>query len=292
MRYHVSDKAKRTALVWKYACDLYHMLQIDLKGIPKGNVIQKHSRQRRILRGGIEKIYDYRYENLDVSGVGQFHLPVKRKSGEDKLWELREKVLYRIEVENRIRYLKKQVETLIRGLNVYRGSKEKACTFGETMELVEKAKGSQERYERYQRELRKRAGVKKSGWDEVRIVTDLGERVRSKNECLFANKLREMGIPYLYEVLLENGTAPDFTVFMGKEVYYIELLGMMEHEEYREKLREKLEKYRRLKVNPGERLVLIDMTAGLDMRGLEKIVRDLFVGMVPRGIVRCARRAS
>ena len=97
---------------------------------------------------------------------------------------------------------------------------------------------------------------------------------------MFANKLREMGIPYLYEVLLENEVAPDFTVFIGETVYFIELLGMMDRQDYRERLAEKLEIYKRMKILPGERLVLIDMTKGLDMRCLEKILRGLFVGEV------------
>ena len=81
-------------------------------------------------------------------------------------------------------------------------------------------------------------------------------------------------------MLLENEVAPDFTVFIGETVYFIELLGMMDRQDYRERLAEKLEIYKRMKILPGERLVLIDMTKGLDMRRLEKILRGLFVGEV------------
>ena len=283
MRYHVSDKAKRAAEVWKNACCLYHILQIDLERFPKGNVIMKNSRQKRILRDGLEKTYFYHYENVDVYGGDQFHLPLKRKwKPKEKLWDLRSKVIYRIGVENRVESLRKQVETQIKDLNVFKGSKEAPGTFEEILRLAGQAMGHQERYEEYRMRARRRLLGKeaKSFGEDVRIITDLGESVRSKNECLFANKLREMGIPYLYEVLLENEVAPDFTVFIGETVYFIELLGMMDRQDYRERLAEKLEIYKRMKILPGERLVLIDMTKGLDMRRLEKILRGLFVGEV------------
>ena len=121
------------------------------------------------------------------------------------------------------------------------------------------------------------------GYIQVELVTDYGERVRSKNECLFACKLRELGIPYLYEMAVGE-QRPDFTIFIGEEMYFVELLGMMDREEYREELEERLERYRRMKIYPGERLVLIDMTEGVDMRHVEEVLRGLCIGKAPPGI--------
>lgn len=283
MRYHVSDKARRVAEAWKDACCLYCLLQIDLERFPKGNVIRKHSLQKRILHDGSERVYSYYYENVDVWGKGQFHLPLKRRGdAKHKLWKLRGDVLYRQTVEARAAYLRKQLERRIKDLNLFRSSKEASGTLEELLRLAGCAIRQRERYaECRERAARRLAG--KAGED-VRLLTDLGESVRSKNECLFANKLREMGIPYVYELVLSNEVAPDFTVFIGEAVYYIELLGMMEQEEYRKRLREKLEIYRRMKILPGGRLILVDMTGGADTRRLEELLRRLLDGAVPKGI--------
>ena len=77
---------------------------------------------------------------------------------------------------------------------------------------------------------------------------------------------------------------PDFTIFIGEEMYFVELLGMMDREEYREELEERLERYRRMKIYPGERLVLIDMTEGVDMRHVEEVLRGLCIGKASPGI--------
>jgi len=69
-------------------------------------------------------------------------------------------------------------------------------------------------------------------------VTDLGEQVRSRAECLLANALNKMGLKYHYEELLvlKNGQKryPDFKVAHPKTgvFYYIEFFGMMDDPEY------------------------------------------------------------
>lgn len=277
MRYHESDRGKRASELWKDACCLHHLLQINLERYPKGTVIRKHSVQKRVLRDGKEKTYSYYYENVDVWGEGQYHLPVKRKwRPKERLWDLRCKVLYRKEVEERIESLRKRLANGIRAMNVYRGSKETSGTVEEVLRLAGEAMGRRARYQ----ESRRRARGKIQG---VELVTDLGERVRSKNECLFAGKLREMGIPYLYEMAVGE-QRPDFTIFIGEEMYFVELLGMMDRGDYREDLEERLERYKSMKIYPGERLVLIDMTEGVDMRHVEEVLRGLCIGKAPPGI--------
>ena len=41
MRYHESDRGKRASELWRDACCLHHLLQINLERYPKGNVIRK-----------------------------------------------------------------------------------------------------------------------------------------------------------------------------------------------------------------------------------------------------------
>ena len=81
MRYHESDRGKRASELWRDACCLHHLLQINLERYPKGNVIRKQSVQKRVLRDGKEKTYTYYYENVDVWGEGQYHLPVSGNGG-------------------------------------------------------------------------------------------------------------------------------------------------------------------------------------------------------------------
>lgn len=307
---HNSDRGKKAAELWRVACSLYNLLQIDLSGYPKGTVISKNSRQRRTLKSGVTKIYTYHYENADVAGVGQFHLPVKIKFKRGKrvvtpaydandpkipenLWDMRQRILYRREIEGRIEYQEKRAKELIQGLNLYKNSREELETLEAMLELAGRAMRRKGEYEACKRRAKKRllTGTdEESGWNkfygmEKGIVTNLGETVRSKNECLFANKLNELGIGYVYEMIIGDEVAPDFTVFIQKEVFYIEVLGMMEQDEYREKLEEKIEKYRRLNIVPGENLVLIDMTRKIDMQKIGRILTGLFAGQVPAEIV-------
>ncbi len=70
------------------------------------------------------------------------------------------------------------------------------------------------------------------------MITDRGERVRSKSELAIANALNRMNIPYRYECPLElkNGRIiyPDFTVLnvRTRTVYYLEHRGKMDAPTY------------------------------------------------------------
>ncbi len=76
------------------------------------------------------------------------------------------------------------------------------------------------------------------GEDENIILTEKGERVRSKSEKIIADKLYSLGIPYRYEhpLLLNDGVKvyPDFTILRMpiREEVYLEHFGMMDDSEY------------------------------------------------------------
>ncbi len=80
-------------------------------------------------------------------------------------------------------------------------------------------------------------------------VTELGEKVRSRAECLIANELHNAGLKYHYEeqLTLKNGKNrfPDFKVAHPKtgEYYYIEFFGMMDMPEYSENAFIKISEY-------------------------------------------------
>ena len=285
-----SDRKKIKTEVWKYGCILYRLQQIDLSKFEKGNIIVKHSNQKRILADGSERIYTYHYENIDVFGKGQFHLPVKgdkRHNPDDPKWKIRDGIMYRNEIERRIKNATEQLEDAVCELNSYKKSTERLETVADVLANVGKAMENWDKCEKDKREDAKRKNYGYGTMYELDglIVTDLGEEVRSKNECLFANKMREMGIPYLYEMSIGGGVLPDFTMFVDDKVYFVELLGKMNDEKYRENLQIKISKYEEMGIYMGGQLVMIDTTMGFSMPVIEKILDEIIEGRAPEKIV-------
>lgn len=286
VKMHCSDREKRKAEVWERACLLFRLQQIDLSRFERGNIIVKTSFQKRVLRDGSVKVYKYHYENIDIFGKGQIHLPVrgkKRHNSKDPRWRTRDGIRYRNDIEMRIKNAEKRLENAVSEYNSYKRSSETLETVENVMQLVRRAMGNKEKYERIRKEEAERRAYYKSFSEyeiDGLIVTDLGEEVRSKNECLFANKLQEMKIPYLYEMNIGGGVVPDFTLFIEDKVYFVELLGMMDKEGYRASQREKIRKYEEMNIFMGEQLVFIDVTMGYSAPIIKEIIRQLVSGKV------------
>ena len=94
------------------------------------------------------------------------------------------------------------------------------------------------------------------------ILTERGERVRSKSEKILADFFYRRNILYKYEkplYLKGYGTVyPDFTFLSKKtrqEIYW-EHEGMMDRQEYARSAVRKIESYQKNKIYPGDRLIL------------------------------------
>ena len=94
------------------------------------------------------------------------------------------------------------------------------------------------------------------------ILTEKGERVRSKSEKILADFFYRNNIPYMYEKTLNLSgygiVYPDFTFLsrkLRKEIYW-EHEGMMDKPEYSIKAVKKLNSYQKNGILPGERLIL------------------------------------
>lgn len=120
--------------------------------------------------------------------------------------------------------------------------------------------------------------------DENIILTEKGERVRSKSEKIIADKLFSLGIPYRYEypLVLSNGVKiyPDFTILrmpMREEVY-LEHFGMMDDPEYADTALYKLSTYEKNEIYLGVNLFVTYETGkkALNTKGLDGLVRNLF----------------
>ena len=87
--------------------------------------------------------------------------------------------------------------------------------------------------------------------DGLELITDAGERVRSKSEVIIANKLNRMGVPYRYEYPIQFASGrivhPDFyclNVRTRREIVY-EHFGMMDNLEYASIAVMKMNEYQR-----------------------------------------------
>lgn len=116
------------------------------------------------------------------------------------------------------------------------------------------------------------------------IITERGERVRSKSEKIIADKLYTLGIPYRYEcpLILGGGIKiyPDFTILrmpMREEVY-LEHFGMMDDIDYLDKVLFKLNTYEKNEIYLGVNLFITYETGkkALNTKGLDGLLRNLF----------------
>lgn len=112
------------------------------------------------------------------------------------------------------------------------------------------------------------------------ILTDQGERVRSKSEKILADYFYKKKISYKYErpLYLKNFTTvyPDFTFLSqrtGKEIYW-EHHGKMEDPAYMQNTIRKIHAYEENGIYPGESLILTFETGKtvLNMQIVERLV--------------------
>lgn len=122
------------------------------------------------------------------------------------------------------------------------------------------------------------------GEETSEIITEKGERVRSKSEKIIADKLYALGIPYRYEcpLVLQNNIVmhPDFTILRvsTREEVYLEHFGMMSDDAYVERTMNKLATYERSGIYPGVNLFMTFETGKrvLNVRALDDMLRRLF----------------
>lgn len=115
------------------------------------------------------------------------------------------------------------------------------------------------------------------------IITERGERVRSKSEKIIADKLYAMGLPYRYEypVTLKSGIRvyPDFTILKMSErkEIYLEHFGLLDEETYFESTLRKLHSYSENDIFLGDNLLITYETSSypLSTKMLDGILRGL-----------------
>ena len=115
--------------------------------------------------------------------------------------------------------------------------------------------------------------------DDSSYFTAKGERVRSKSECLIADMLSQLGVPYRYECPVSlDGTVihPDFTVLnvRTKEEFFWEHFGMMDSPDYSSAALKRIRKYETCGIFPGRKLIETQETKALplDLQIVRRII--------------------
>lgn len=115
------------------------------------------------------------------------------------------------------------------------------------------------------------------------IITERGERVRSKSEKIIADKLNSLNLAYRYECPLVFGNItlyPDFTILKMPErrVVYLEHLGLMDDGKYVGNAVQKMRIYEKNEIYLGVNLFITYETlkSPINIRGLDGMLRTLF----------------
>ena len=184
---------------------------------------------------------------------------------EERLLKLFEKLEFMQKYVDRYMYICRQISECYDGLTDVR------------RELVTPFKNS---YERKAEEWLNDPYLPKDSYAEnLIIVTDRGDKVRSKSEKMIADRLYAKGVYYKYEKPLMLKSAgriyPDFTIYNpndGKE-YYLEHFGMVDDEAYRNDMLRRINAYRLNTL--GDRLLMTFETGEkpLDTREVDEIIR-------------------
>lgn len=208
------------------------------------------------------------------------------------------------------RYMKKSEEKLVRGLaqrdydtSIIKNAEERIKAIETFLEKYNRTslKGVYRKTNGYRKELIvpfvisdeeyvkqwKAVEYKGKGFleDALEIMTENGERVRSKSEKIIADKLHALGVPYRYEYpLVLDGNMkiyPDFTILRmpEREEIYLEHFGLMDDEGYVEKVMWKLNTYERNGIYLGINLFITYETGRnpLNTKTLDRLIRSLFV---------------
>lgn len=126
--------------------------------------------------------------------------------------------------------------------------------------------------EREYRQLQKENSNKKGVGRELKLLTQNGERVRSKSELIIADRLKAAGIPYFYEgqfTFIDDEIGdfvtwfPDFQVFNIKtgQKYFWEHFGLLDNADYCLSFQYKLETYAKQGIFPGKNLIISTETS-------------------------------
>lgn len=290
---------------------------------PKGSVITKSTRRTYYSKRLGQRNYKNYFRCIDVDGK-QLYVG-KQRFTEEELREKYEnydpndytikenipiicnKLLDKKRTEQKLSELKQQAEALIEELNLQKNKNDDEITdeyaenlgkihiintkYAEDCRLVRKRKTYIARYaaqEQLQNEFQnaRQAAFYIAGGK--MIENRLNEPMRSRAELLVAEILQELGIEYVYEYYVKDaGVSCDFLIYVCGREYYLEILGMMDREEYRQHWINKEAAYKRAGIEKGENLIVFDLSSRdyINLSWLESVLIGLAAGNIPSSTV-------
>lgn len=118
--------------------------------------------------------------------------------------------------------------------------------------------------------------------EDNQMVTDRGEKVRSRAELIIANMLNKLGLAYRYECrFYVNGRSayPDFTIMHPQtgEIYYLEYFGLMDDYEYARSALKKIYQY--YGTPQADKFIFIfeSERVGINIPAIENMLRQKFL---------------
>lgn len=327
LRYHESDRGRNLLLLEKYEGQLIFLREEmrNFANYPRGSVVTKVT--RRVYQSktkGLRKYANF-YDNIDVDGK-QFHVSkrakphsqeeLRKKYGTydpndyripENLLGIRDKLRYKKYIEDSVRELEKLAKETRERLNFGKRRREKEITreiarnLGLKYEIGRRSMESC-RENSMEKTMIARYGTKKQlstafESDAQRlfylragkiIQTTQGDSVRSRAELLVAEILNTLEIPYIYEYYMpEAALSCDFLLQVGGRKYYMEILGMMDRKDYRERWENKLTAYREIGIELGKNLIVLDLTDRdyLDAGWLKTVFCGLAARKLPQGVI-------
>ena len=120
-------------------------------------------------------------------------------------------------------------------------------------------------------------------FDHEPLRTKKGELVRSRAECIIANALYDLHIPYRYECILflDDGSAvfPDFTILHPQtlEIYYLEFFGKMDDYGYAADNFNKIRRYANSEIFPHLIMIFDHREAPFNTDMLLSVLKNTFL---------------
>ena len=247
------------------------LAQLDDATVPEGVLTYKHATMHYQKKDGTVSEYHYSYPYLRVGKKQRYLKP-----------EERARICPVMQVRELLRLIKKAIQTLIH-LIFFRLP-------GPEQPKEEDLRAAY--YQAAQAADRHRAEKKAPAMPEEYLSAQ-GDRMQSREECMTADNLYAMGIPYKYEpkLLTPNGKYeyrnPDFEVFTFQKSYYMEVMGMVDSPEYEAKISQKLLDYEKVGVKSGKNLLIFRNTQryGIDGKTLWETISKSLEEDLPKGMI-------
>lgn len=303
--------------LWKVARSRAQLDYLDRSGVPDGSVVYSEPKKVYITKSGEECLYQYTNEILYIKG-SRFYVKKKHPYpavvppsvandplNPDGHLALRDRLRLRMQCKGSLKAAAASAKESCKHVNANKSKDQKRISYAQALEEATADFRRSAEYEHVIGEMERQLGneygrIIETAADELRycsfsneIYSSSDERVRSKNELITAKCMQECGLSYEVEPFYPGTTKrADFVLHTGGTDIYMEILGRMDSEAYRQNFLEKKALAEKHRIP----FVAVDMTDYPDASGrpvtrlyydkLRRIMQKLSTGKLPGTIVR------